>query len=84
MWEYMPSKFCKHLSCVWSPSTKRNIDLWLEILKPLDHHLLPSQCPAPEGGQTNKGLSTGVEIAFIITMHNNPDVAAQCLLELFR
>ena len=65
----------------------RNIDLWLDVLKPLDDKVLSSRCPTPEGGQIKQGHSAAqeaAELAFVVVMHNNPTVTARCLLELFR
>ena len=45
---------------------------------------LALDCQEPQGGQAGLRIGEQPEVAFIVTMHNHGNLAAQCLLELFR
>jgi len=45
---------------------------------------LALDCHEPQGGQAGLKVGEQPEVAFIVTMHNHGNLAAQCLLELFR
>jgi hypothetical protein len=49
----VPEHVCADLLCLWSPSSQQNIDLWINLLVPLQHGAVRSgRCPPPRGGQT--------------------------------
>ena len=67
---------------MWSEKDQSNIDLWHNVFSHITSMAL--KCPEPRGGQTAGQHGKQPEIAFVVTMHNNGLMAAQCLLELFR
>ena len=82
LWQGLPDEHCRWQPCMWSERERSNIDLWLSVFSRMDSMAL--ECPEPRGGQTAGRDGKQPEIAFIVTMHNQGRMAAQCLLELFR
>jgi hypothetical protein len=75
---------CRDLHCMWSDAAASNVDLWLNPLQLLQQDVLPGMCEAPRGGQLPLRPGSDPLVSFVVTMHNNAAVTAQCLLELFR
>ncbi|GAB4814786.1 hypothetical protein N2152v2_001832 [Parachlorella kessleri] len=75
---------CADLRCLWSEAEQENVDLWLYPLRPLPEEAVASRCPEPRGGQGPVAAGQDPVVSFVVTMHNNGLVTAQCMLELFR
>lgn len=80
----VPDRVCLSLHCLWSDAAAAYVDLWAQPLRELPAADRPGHCPAPEGGQGPVPAGQTPRISFIISMHNNAEITAQCLLELFR
>jgi GT2 family glycosyltransferase len=87
----IPSYVCEELHCLWSEAAQQNIDLYINPLSPLSQPTLGSNddwasqktCPKPRGGQ-RATLFGQPKVSFIVTMYNNVETTAKCILELFR
>ena len=82
----VPSHVCEDLQCLWLESLQLNIDVSRNPLRvlPGPSEFKASQCSLPQGGQLPLMSDERPFISFILTMHNHPQITAQCLLELFR
>ena len=73
------------LQCLWVEHLGANVDLEarpLTVLRSRASHA--PQCALPRGGQAPVPEGQDPHVSFILTMHNNAVLTAQCLLELFR
>eukprot|EP00887_Chlorella_sp_A99_P006816 scaffold2.g6816.t1 len=77
-------RVCRNLHCLWSDAAGANVDLWLQPLRALPEDSVAGRCPRPAGGQGPLPAGAAPAVSFVVTMHNNAEVTAQCLLELFR
>jgi cellulose synthase/poly-beta-1,6-N-acetylglucosamine synthase-like glycosyltransferase len=75
---------CARLFCMWSAAAGRNIDLWFRALDTMSSDQYRETCAAPRGGQLGLRSDRRATLAFVITAHNSPQLAAQALLEAFR
>jgi O-antigen biosynthesis protein len=84
--DFIPNEVCIRRKCLisWKISTLVDLDQLLLTSEPtsLTYHGNLHECAVPSGGQiTSKDIP---EISFIYTLHNNDQISARSILEVFR
>ena len=81
--DFIPHEYCSNVTCLELP--KRKVFLY-NLIYPswLPYAFNKVLCYAPAGGQLYLHANSSPQVSFILTVYNNPLMAARALIDMFR